>query len=447
MKKNKIKKKKNVGMTLVESLIAISLVSMVTMSIYMALGSAVRNMGDSKQRSGAVALANEQMEIFRNLDYSKVGIIGGIVEGQIKAHEEVNKNGSIFNIYNDVRYIDDPFDGQYPNDPINTDFKRVMVKVTWENSGKTKEVTLYSNFVPNGIETNEGGGTLAINLITSAGEPVGNGTVRIESVDDNPKINYQTNTDELGNLVLPGVPAQRYRITVTKDGYETVRTYPNPPDSPFIPIEQDYLVVEDYLNMKTFFIDKSADITIRTVNVADDGGIYGVGVSISGGRLIGSDPTTYNFEENDVSDSSGEIHYSGVSPGVYDISNLDDLNTDDYQYLGSSEPIPFSVNGDEERVVSLLFARKNIDSLVVRVTDGDELPIEGASVRLFNGEFNQTVETEVGGIAFFPIPTDPPTEMVAGDYQLEISKDGFSSESTNVEINDLTRKDVTLEAL
>jgi hypothetical protein len=181
------------GVTAMETLIGIGLVSVIVMTVYSSLIGAMNNATESRKRTGALALANEKMEFIRNLEYNEIGTIQGIVPGLLYSSEKVSKNNCAYNIKTEVRYIDDLADGVAPFDLINNDYKQVHVEVDW--GVPEKSVSLYSVFVPNGLETNIHSGTLSINVIDSTGVPVPAVSVEIKSLDDNPIVDYATGTD------------------------------------------------------------------------------------------------------------------------------------------------------------------------------------------------------------------------------------------------------------
>ena len=280
-----------------EALVSIGLVALLTMSLYSVLSGVVKNIGDSKQRIGALALGNEKMEIFRNLPYQEVGTVGGVVSGPVDPVEQVERNGFKFSVFSEVRYVDDALDGFFPDDTVNTDYKRARVEVVWSNGGTEKRAVFYDNFVPNGMETNVGGGTLSINVVDYSGQAVAGVAVYVESVEDTPEVNFSSSTDNYGNLILPGVASQNYRVSLSKDGYENVTTYPNPPGSSFTPLDPDIFVEENALNTKTFYVNQSAEITFATVKAEDDSAIPNLSLDLRGGRLVGTSPETFSLDE------------------------------------------------------------------------------------------------------------------------------------------------------
>jgi hypothetical protein len=428
------------GVTAMETLIGIGLVSVIVMTVYSSLIGAMNNATESRKRTGALALANEKMEFIRNLEYNEIGTIQGIVPGLLYSSEKVSKNNCAYNIKTEVRYIDDLADGVAPFDLINNDYKQVHVEVDW--GVPEKSVSLYSVFVPNGLETNIHSGTLSINVIDSTGVPVPAVSVEIKSLDDNPIVDYATGTDDSGNLILPGVPSQHYRIFLSKSGYENVMTYPSPiTEDDFTPFDTDLFVAEANLNTKTFFMDKSAELTLKAIDIETNEGIENVSFDIKGGKKIGINPDTFNLDEIKSTDSSGNATFSNISSGEYLIENIDSLDTDNYAYVGTEERLPIQLHAEEIHESIFLFADKNQNSLVVSVKDSIGEPLKNASVTLTDGVFNQTILTGEEGLVFFP---QAPDILTAGSYELSVSLDGYSDYNGNIEINDLVKESITL---
>lgn len=437
------------GTTLIEIVVGIAVVSIVTISLYMALFNVTRLMGDAKQKIGAVALANEQMEIIRNLEYENIGTQGWIPSGPIAQSKTVNQNNFTYVVETIIEYEDDIFDGQGALDTVETDYKKAQVKVSWKWGNETKEVIFSSKFVPDGVETNVGGGTLSVNVIDAAAQPIASATVFVDSVNDTPTIHGSAITDASGNVRLPGLPAQEYKITITKADYASIETYPAPPASAFSPINSNLLVVEGALVIKTLTINKSADLLLKAADIADGDPIEDIDVEIIGGPTIGTSPETLTLDESEETNSSGEINLEDIDSGDYSITNLASLGSSEYEYVGTDTEFPIHLSAEEEKEVTLIFAKKNVNSLIVDVRDGimNEL-IEGAEVKVSNlSGFEQTTTTSADGRAYFPVAEETPVVMTEGDYDVEIKATGFFDYSGVREVDDLTSEEFLINPI
>ncbi len=442
---NKIQQifKNKKGVTLIEAIVGVGLVSMIIMSLYLTLFNAVRLMGDSKQKIGAVALATERMEMIRNLEYEEIGIQDWIPAGPFLQEEVLTKNGFPYIIKTHIEYIDDPFDGVGVDDDTENDYKQARVEIIWTSGEYTRNVLFISNFVPDGLESDLGGGVLSVNVATPLGNPIANARVNVDSVEETEPIHGYSMTDAEGNIRLPGIPEQEYQIAVSKDGYETVQTYPNPPGSPFTPIDANIFVIG--VVMKSFYIDKTASLKLKAVDSSSGDNIEGVEVNLVGGRLIGTDPDTFSLDDTSSTNSSGEIDYSGLSPGNYNIANMSELGTSTYDYVGADASIPIVLQAEDNIQVNLLFAEKTIDSLLMTVVDDlSGEPIIGADVRVFGNGFDQSAVTDSQGLVYFPLTEDPPVTMDPGSYQVEIQATGYQNYTDTVDVNQLTEKEARL---
>jgi type II secretory pathway pseudopilin PulG len=445
------------GTTLIEIVVGIAIVGIVTMSLYMALFNVTKLMADSKQKIGAVALANEQMEIIRNLEYDEIGNIGWIPSGPMAQSQTVERNNFTYTIKTSIEYADDVFDGIGTADLIETDYKQAQVSVIWISGGNEKKIVFVSKFVPEGLEANIGGGTLSVNVINSAVQPIGGANVQVDSVTDTPAIHGSAITTADGNVRIPGLPPQEYKITVSMDNYATAQTYPPPPNSPFSPINNNLFVTEGDVVIKTLTINEAADLLLRAVDVADNTTIEGIDLEIKGGMIIGTAPETLTIETTETTDSVGEIGLDNIEPGDYDILNLELAETSEYAFVGLDNVLPLHVVSGDSEEVNFIFAKKSVDSLLVVVenlidqgVDLDPIrePIEGAEVTVSNSlGFEQTKLTSVDGRVFLPAVEDPPLVMTPGEYVIKVVAPGFSEYTGTKEVLNLTTFNVEMQPL
>ena len=165
-----IKKHKNHGFTLIEALIFLFIFSIITVTFYSVITLGTGYILESKNKLAALALANEKMEIIRNLNYDDIGTTTGIPSGSITESEDVVSGGKTFHVKTIVQFIDDALDGVLPADSMPDDYKKVKITVSWEGvKGATRSVYLVSGFTPPGLEVNSGDGILVINIINGAG--------------------------------------------------------------------------------------------------------------------------------------------------------------------------------------------------------------------------------------------------------------------------------------
>ena len=251
------------GFTLIEALVTIFLIVIIFVGIIGAFVAGMEILIQSKARATALFLANKRMEEIRNLPYKDVGTVGGIPSGVIPQEETTTLNNIEFTIKTTIVYIDNPFDGLAPDDPIPSDYKRAKVKVSWPKM-IGGEVILISDIAPKGIETTEGGGTILITVLNASGKGVSRAEVRIKNDQVSPPIDATYLTDDYGNLLLPGAPAsfEAYQVWVTKPGYSTERTYSR--EEIANPKKPHLSVYEGDLTEVGFAIDRLSTLFIET---------------------------------------------------------------------------------------------------------------------------------------------------------------------------------------
>ncbi len=264
--KPKNKHKADRGFSLVDVIVASALVLIVFVSIAGVFKSILDLTFHNKAKVSALAIMNEQMEFLRNFDYDSIGTVSGIPSGIIPQTETVTFNGIDYTRRVLVQYVDAPEDGSDTSDEngITADYKRVKIEVSWDFRGETKKVFSVSNFVPKGIETLEGGGTLIINVLDSLGAPLAAADVHIENNSSDPIVSVDTFTNTEGKVVFPGSPASgSYEITVTKTGYSTSKTYDSDLSNPN-PNPGHFSVLEGETTVSTFQIDVLSSKTVKT---------------------------------------------------------------------------------------------------------------------------------------------------------------------------------------
>lgn len=447
------------GFTLIEALVVLFIFTVVALTFYAVFSIGMRHIIESKNRLGALNIANEKMEIIRNLKYADIGTQGGIPDGSIPETEMVTSGGKKYVIKTLVQYVDDSFDGTFPTDTVPDDYKRVKVSVSWDGLiGKESEVSLVSRFVPPGLEVASGDGILSINIIDDHGVGVSRSTVHILNDSVNPDVNLTAQTDDSGNLMFPGALQSilGYEITASKDGYETVTTV-DPNTLLYTPVDSNASVVAGLLNTKSIVINKLASLKIKVTDNSETP-IADSGFHIKGGRILGTrsvdvpPETIYILDADATTDTNGEKNYNNHSPGQFYLSNIKSIS--DYSLVGvspisgydaASQTYNLTLLPGEEKNIAVNYAKNNVDALLVKVLrDNDSSPINNSQVRLTNGgDYDKTISTSFDGVAFFPISGEI---LASGDYTLEVKVSGYQDYSNTVTVSNLTNQEVKMTA-
>lgn len=437
-------KKNNSGFTLIEALVLLFIFSLITITFYQVISVGTRYIIFSKNRLIAISLANEKMEIARNLPYDYVGIQGGACAGNIPQDEDLVESGKNFHVHTLASYVDDPFDGTLGGSPSDTaykDYKIVKVTVSWNNDGADQgSVFLLSRFVPPGLEAaTSGDGILSINIFSdqAGGAGVSGATVKITNSDLG--FSETRQTDNMGNVMIVGAKEsiQKYRIEVSKSDYETVETFPVYPDTAYNPVDTHASVVAGSMNVTNIALNKTADLKIITQDYFGNT-ISDISFTLEGGRKLGTeagDPYSpvYNLDEISQTNSSGEKEYNSISPGQY-YFNLGDTISD-YVQIGTDPVSPFVLASEKNLDLKVVLAPKNETSILVEVkATGNVDPFIGAKIELSNtAGYSEDTTTDGNGSAFFPKTEGALFE--AGNYNLKITADGYQEISKEVNIN------------
>jgi type II secretory pathway pseudopilin PulG len=446
-------RRKRRGFSLIEALVFLFIFSVISLAFYETWILSTRHIINTKNRLGATSLANQKMEIVRNQHYDDIGTKHwtgtvweyGIPAGDILEDEDITANSARYHVHTFIQYLDDPYDGTYggsPNDASAADYKRVRIQVTWGAATPSETIALYSNFSPQGLETNSNTGVLALNVLDASGSGVPSASVTITNPSVSPPVSLTTQTDASGNVTLPGakISNQTYQIIVGKSGYYAGRTYSPYPTSTFNPDNIHASVVAGSVNAAALIIDEEADLTMRS----DDSfgaEIASVDYHISGGRRIGAVPGTdpavpvYDYSDDRTTGSDGEDHLNGRSYGAYTVVPT---NPSGYKFLKTVPEGPakdqFEVSPGVDVTQRMIFMNTTINSLWVTVKSSVyATALSGATVRVTNAaaSYDVSLVSDVSGFAYFP---EVDTPLVAGSYDIEVTLAGHQTLTKTVGI-------------
>lgn len=270
-----IGKNKKSGFTLVESLVGITLLLIVFIGIFGLIRLNIKIVAQSKAKAVATALANQKIELARNLTYNQVGTAGGIPSGVILETENIERNKIAYTVKTTVIYVDDSFDDIFPVDPLAWDYKRIRVKVSWSEFFGG-QVTLQTDIAPKGIETTGGGGIISVLVFDANGQPVPQADIRVENNDIFPPIDASYQTDNQGRIFIPGAPECNdcYKITANKFDYSSERTYEINEMVRGValafPIKPFLSVIEGQLSEISFSVDRLSTKTVNTIRYVEE---------------------------------------------------------------------------------------------------------------------------------------------------------------------------------
>lgn len=422
----------NRGFTLIEALVGSFIFLIIALSAYKGLEVLMATVTQARAKAVATLLANEQVEIIRNLPYEEVGILSGIPVGVLPRNQTILRDSFTFDLETTIRNVDDPFDGVIggnPNDLSPADYKSVDLDIDCTNCKLFSPIRFTTLVAPRALETTSQNGALFVRVFDAGGLPVAGADVHIENTAANPDILIDEETDNDGWLRIvdapPGVNA--YNLVATKSGYSTDQTYPIGGAAGPDPVNPDATVVVQQITQSFLSIDRVGSLQVSSV----DGTclpIGSVGFSLTGTKTIGEPAVLKYPSGNFITDAGGA-------------RTIDDLEWDNYtialtgagdDLAGASVLLNFSLAPAEDKTVTLISVPHAEKALLVSVRDQAGAPIDGAGVRLVKDLFDETKTTNSG-----PCPTPGQAfwnALESGTYTLTVSKAGYQSSSGPVNV-------------
>jgi prepilin-type N-terminal cleavage/methylation domain-containing protein len=379
------------GFTLVEVLIGAFILCALFIGVYGGFVSVIKTVRASRLKTDAMLLANEQIEIARNLPYQEVGIVDGIPAGKIPREQFLSRGGNSFKVTASIRNVDDIFDGTLgsttKNDLSPGDYKQMQVDIECLScvDGIFPPQKIYTTIAPKNLETATGNGSLFVKVFNSNGDPVSSARVRIQN--NTTVVDELTDNNGIFQLVDAPPGALSYQISVTKNGYSSEGTYPNTVQYPN-PITPPATVLGGQLTQISFSIDKTSSLDVGVVNNTCLP-VSGVPVRVVGQKKIGQSPDVYKFDQTFTS-GSGLINLPTLEWDTYKLS----ISTTSSRFLaGSSSFLPLLISPNSSSQITLTTSPRNPNGLLVSVHDSvTGLPLSGADVSVDS----QTLTTSQG---------------------------------------------------
>ncbi|MDP3792186.1 MAG: prepilin-type N-terminal cleavage/methylation domain-containing protein [bacterium] len=386
------------GFTLVETLIGIVIFMIISTAIYVSYSSLLDTFSIARTRSAAIAVLESEIEIARNIPYPDVGLKGGAPSGNLAPEKTVSFGGASFLVKTSVKNIDDVFDGILggsPADAIPADYKLVEIEVSCASSCRMSPVKMTTTVAPKNLEKATKNGSLFVTALNASGEPVGGANVSIADSSLNPAININDTTNSSGSLNFVDIATSSagYRITITKSGYSTDRTYPVGGAGNPNPTKPDAMVKEQELTKVSFAVDLLSILNFKAQDQLCRP-LAGIDFKQTGEKLIGVNPDTPKYSVVHQTDSAGLKSVASLEWDTYGFSNQDA----DYEVSGSSPWDSVVVDPAGTSETTWLMESKKPFALLVTVIDEDDQLVDDASVRLTKSGFDQT---KITGRKFF----------------------------------------------
>lgn len=429
------------GFTLIELLIATFIIGTVVTGLFGLFVLNLRLAHEGERRVVAIALANERAELIRNLPYQAVGTVGGVPAGSLPQQATIVRNGIAYDIRTDIRYFDDPYDNVAPTDTLNADYKIARIEVAWPSPSNPSPLLLHLTIAPAGIEGGEAAGTLSFTALNAAGQGVAAAAVEITNAAVDPPITINTQTDNNGRVMLPGLPeyANSYALHVSRDGFTSEKTFDITTD--FIPDpDHAHLSMQaGVVTSKTFLIDALSQLTVHTQD-EEETPLGAIAYSLRGSKTIGTDAAEnpiYVTAATVSTNAAGNFTHDDV---VWDsfIFAVDGAVTG-YDIKETSLLLPLQMDPGEEVTLGVTLVPHTPHSLHVTVASPTGQPVDNASVHLSGNGFDETLGTGIlGQVLFSDLPT-------GGNYAITVDAPGYDPYEGGVSVADTSflRVDVT----
>ena len=387
-------------MTLMELVVGVALFAVVAVSAFQAFSNIIKVITVSRNKVVAMALANEQFEIIRNLPYVDVGIVNGVPSGKIPHIQTLTRNNVAFTVTATIRNIDDPYDGTIggdPNDLSGADYKLVELEIECAFCQNFNPIFVNTQVAPKNLETASTNGALFVRVFDANGQPIPDADVHIENNLINPAVVIYDTTNVSGVLQIVDVPPGdfAYEITVGKSGYTSDQTYaPGAVGNPN-PIKPHATVAVQQVTQISFAIDQESTMNISTLSQTC-APVSSVDFNLQGFRLIGTNPDVLKYNQNYSTSGAGIKTVAGLEWDTYDLSVSDIA----YDLAGTNPIFPVVLSPNAVLEVELVVAPTDPNSLLVVVKDlATGLPLANADVLLQKTGYSNTLITGFGFIS------------------------------------------------
>ncbi len=381
------------GFSLVELLVGVAVFTLISVAVYSAYTSIFNIVYSSRAKLDAVDLANEELEIIRNLPYADVGIFGGIPPGKLAHTQTVFRGASSFDVTITIRNVDDPFDGTAggtPNDTAPADYKIAEVEINCQTCKNFKPIDVTTRVAPKNLEAASTNGSLFIKVFDANGNPVTEANIHITNSQSNPPITIDDVTNINGMLQIvdtpPGVNA--YNIAVTKSGYSGDQTFPATAGNPN-PVKPPATVVLQQVTQVSFIIDKMSSFSISSVTQTCNL-VPNTAFNMKGSKLLGTNPSVLKYDQDKVTNGSGALSVPSLEWDSYAFT----LNDTNYDLVGMNPISPINLIPNSNQSVQLVVAPKNPKTVLITVKDSvTSLPLSDVNVTIAKSGFASTTKT------------------------------------------------------
>ena len=427
------------GFSLVEVVVAAAIFVVVALGFYQVYATIIETTTTLRLKNMALFIANSQIELMRNAPYDEVGLVSGLPSGVFDQFATVTMGGIDFSVTRYIRSIDEPFDGTVgglPQDLSPADNKAVTIEVECPVCADFTPISITARIAPLGLETASGNGAMLIRVFDAAGQPIQGARVEIYNDSLMPVIDYVDTTNAEGELLLVDAPpgVETYRISVSKLGYSTERTYAPGEDGVLNPVKPNLTAAEGEIAQAGFAIDVLSDVAVSTVTpTCNPAGL--VGFQMTGSKLLSADPDFLKHDLIYQTNTAGLAPLTGLEWDTYTLTASDET----YAIIGSNPLNPIAVDPGQNQDILLVVEPADPYMLSVAVLDAESgLPVASSTVALVGGGYDEELLTDVGVVQ--------QTDWGGGGGQSDFTNERRFYDSTNIDVTS-TEGQAVLQAI
>jgi type II secretory pathway pseudopilin PulG len=389
--------RRQAGFTLMETLMAISLIVLAFTSILPLYYNLTSYLSSNRLKAEANAIAAREMERIRTAPYDSVGVIGGNPSGIFYSEKTENRSqGGSFRIATRIQWVDDPFDGTAAagTDAMPNDYKLVTVTV-FQTGKTTSSARLTSNIARESEEQPITGGNIIVKVYLSDGlTPIEDVQINIVAGPSAPLTNW-TDTDgtTMFAQITPSVTTGDYAMRAIKSGFVTR-------------IDQDVLnttVAFGQTRTVIFIMDEPGSMLVRLLD--QNGAVIETPSTLI---LSGAD-----FGDISFSAQNGNFSFPQLLPGNYELKGAA------AGYLASGA-VAVTVAQGELTSQDITLQALPSGSLRLETFDGVSfLPLGNCTVKLTNQSNGQIINTVTDASGLLNISLEVAT------YTVDVTKANY----------------------
>jgi hypothetical protein len=275
------------------------------------------------------------------------------------------------------------------------------------------------------------------------GLPVPQAQVKITAATT-PTVNLDLMTADDGRLILPGAPVCNtcYKVTVTKTGYSTDRTYSL--EEIANPAKADISILKGQVSEVSFAIDKLSTLTIYSVQdlAHNFAPLPNQNFILTGEKILGkdvNDDPVMKYEKTLTTDSTGKTILSDLEWDNYHFSLIDTT----YDLAANNPLQPWVILPDKTYSATFSLTAHTPNSLWLIFKDSDSNLLASVSAQLSaapdfqaSGSSGLSDKPNFGQIFF--------TNLQSQVYQLTATASGFLDYLSNITVSGQTQEQIMM---